>query len=68
MPNCKLRVSSSASRWIAVPSFSWSLDIGKSPSTLIALRTSRAPQSGYGRQSSNSQEMAQKVVLGIGGE
>jgi len=45
-----------------------SRDIGKSPSTRVALRTSRAPQSGYGRQSSNSQEMAQKVVLGIGGE
>ena len=45
-----------------------SRDIGKSPSTRVALRTSRAPQSGYGRQSSNSQDMAQKVVLGIGGE
>jgi hypothetical protein len=45
-----------------------SREIGKSPSTRVALRTPRAPQSAYPRQLSNSQEMAQKVVLGIGGE
>ena len=43
-----------------------SRESSKSPSTRVALRTSRAPQSGYLRQSSNSQVMAQKVVLGIG--
>jgi hypothetical protein len=43
-------------------------EIGKSPSTRVALRTPRAPQSAYHIQLSNSQEMAQKVVLGIGGE
>lgn len=45
-----------------------SQEIGKSPSTRVALRTPRAPQSAYRWQLSNSQEMAQKVVLGIGGE
>jgi hypothetical protein len=45
-----------------------SREINKSPSTRVALRTPRAPQSAYRRQLSNSQEMAQKVVLGIGGE
>ena len=44
-----------------------SREIGKS-STRVALRTPRAPHSAYRVQSSNSQEMAQKVVLGIGGE
>jgi len=57
MPNSKLRVSSSANR-----------EISKSPSTRVALRTPRAPQSAYRRQLSNGQELAQKVVLGIGGE
>jgi hypothetical protein len=45
-----------------------SREISKSPSTRMALRTPRATQSEYPRQLSNSQEMAQKVVLGIGGE
>jgi hypothetical protein len=36
--------------------------------TRVALRTPGAPQSGYHRQSNNSQEMAQGVVLGIGRE
>jgi hypothetical protein len=45
-----------------------SREIGKIPSTRVALRTPGAPQSAYGRQLSNSQEMAQNVVLGIGGE
>ena len=45
-----------------------SRDSGKSPSTRLALRTPGAPQSAYRRQSSNSQEMAQKVMLGIAGE
>jgi hypothetical protein len=45
-----------------------SREISKSPSTRVALRTPKAPQSAYRRQLSNSQEMAQKVVLGIGGE
>jgi hypothetical protein len=45
-----------------------SREISKIPTTRVALRTPRAPQSAYGRQLSNSQEMAQKVVLGIGGE
>ena len=45
-----------------------SREIGKSPSTRLALGTPRAPQSAYRRQSSNGQEMAQKVMLGIGGE
>jgi hypothetical protein len=45
-----------------------SSEISKSPSTRVALRTPKAPQSAQLRQLSNSQEMAQKVVLGIGGE
>jgi hypothetical protein len=45
-----------------------SREISKSPSTRVALRTPAAPQSAHRRQLSNSQEMAQKVVLGIGGE
>jgi hypothetical protein len=45
-----------------------SREIGKPSSTRVALRTLGAPQSAYRRQSSSSQEMAQKVVLGIGGE
>jgi len=45
-----------------------SREISKSPSTRVALRTPTAPQSAYRRQLSNSQEMAQKVVLGIGGQ
>jgi hypothetical protein len=45
-----------------------SREISKSPSTRMALRTPRASQSAYPRQLSNGQEMAQKVVLGIGGE
>jgi len=44
-----------------------SREINKSPSTRVALRTPRAPQSAYPRQLSNSQEMAQKIVLGTGG-
>ena len=44
-----------------------SREISKSPSTRVALREPRAPQSAYRRQLSNGQEMAQKVVLGIGG-
>jgi len=45
-----------------------SREIGKSPSTRVALRTPTAPQPAQLGQLSNSQEMAQKVVLGIGGE
>jgi hypothetical protein len=45
-----------------------SREMSKSLSTRVALRAPRAPQSAYRRQLSNSQEMAQKVVLGIGGE
>jgi hypothetical protein len=45
-----------------------SREMNKSPSTRVALRAPRAPQSAYRRQLSNGQEMAQKVVLGIGGE
>jgi hypothetical protein len=45
-----------------------SRETSKSPSTRVALRTPKAPQSAQLRQLSNSQEMAQKVVLGIGGE
>jgi hypothetical protein len=45
-----------------------SREISKSPSTRVALRTPSSPQSAHRRQLSNSQEMAQKVVLGIGGE
>jgi phage terminase small subunit len=45
-----------------------SREIGKSPSTRVALRTPTAPQSAQLGRLSNSQEMAQKVVLGIGGE
>src|SRR3984957_10048450 len=44
-----------------------SREIDKS-STRVALRTPRGPQAAYGVQLSNSQDMAQKVVLGIGGE
>lgn len=40
----------------------------KSPLTRVALRTPGASQPGNHRQSSNSQEMAQRIVLGIGGE
>jgi hypothetical protein len=36
--------------------------------TPAALRTARAAQPVHHRQLSNSQEMAQKVLLGIGGE
>jgi hypothetical protein len=43
-------------------------EIGKSPSTRVALRTPTAPQSAQLGHLSNSQEMARKVVLGIGGE
>jgi len=42
-----------------------SREISKSPSTRVALRT---PKAAHLRQLSNSQEMAQKMVLGIGGE
>jgi hypothetical protein len=45
-----------------------SREMSKSPSTRVALRAPRAPQPPYRRQVSNGQEMAQKVVLGIGGE
>jgi hypothetical protein len=45
-----------------------SREISKSPSTRVALRTPEAPQSAQLRRLSNSQEMAQKVVLGIGGQ
>jgi hypothetical protein len=45
-----------------------SREIGKSASTRVALRTPTAPQSAQLGQLSNSQWMAQKVVLGIGGE
>ena len=45
-----------------------SREIGKSPSTRVALRTPGASQSASRRRSTSSQEMAQKVVLGIGGE
>jgi hypothetical protein len=45
-----------------------SREISKSPSTRVALRTPREPQSAYRWQSASSQEMAQKVVLGIVGE
>jgi hypothetical protein len=45
-----------------------SSEISKSTSTRVALRTTKAPHSEYRGQLSNSQEMAQKVVLGIGGE
>jgi len=45
-----------------------SREISKSRPTRVALRAPRATQSAYPRQLSNSQEMAQKVVLGIGGE
>jgi hypothetical protein len=45
-----------------------SREMSKSLSTRVALRAPRAPQSAYRRQLSNSQEMAQKVVLGLGGE
>jgi hypothetical protein len=45
-----------------------SREISKPASTLVALRTPRAPQSASRWQSNSSQEMAQKVVLGIGGE
>ena len=43
-------------------------EIGQTPSTRVAFRTPTAPQSAHRRQLSNSQEMAQKVVLGIGGQ
>ena len=45
-----------------------SREMTKSPSTRVALRAPRAPQSAYRRELSNGQEMAQKVVLGIGGK
>ena len=45
-----------------------SREMNISPSTRLALRAPRAPQSAYRRQLSNGQEMAQKVVLGISGE
>jgi len=45
-----------------------SREISKSPSTRVALRTPRAPQSAHRWQLSSSQEMAQKVVLGRVGE
>jgi hypothetical protein len=45
-----------------------SREMSTSLSTRVALRAPRAPQSLHRRQLSNSQEMAQKVVLGIGGE
>ena len=45
-----------------------SREISKSPSTRVALRTPTAPQSAQLGQLSNSRELAQKVVLGIGGE
>jgi hypothetical protein len=45
-----------------------SREIGKPQSTRVAVRTSRASQSAYRWQLTSSQEMAQKVVLGIGGE
>jgi len=45
-----------------------SRETSKSPSTRVALRAPRAPLSAYRRQLSNGQEMAQRVVLGIGGE
>jgi hypothetical protein len=45
-----------------------SREISKIPTTRVALRTPRASQPASGRQLGNSQEMAQKVVLGIGGE
>ena len=45
-----------------------SREIGKSPSTRVALSSPRASQSVSRGQLTSSQEMAQKVVLGIGGE
>ena len=45
-----------------------SREVSKSPSTRVALRTPGASQSASSRQLTSSQEMAQKVVLGIGGE
>jgi hypothetical protein len=45
-----------------------SREIGRPPSTRVALRTPRASQSAYRWQLTSSQAMAQKVVLGIGGE
>ncbi len=45
-----------------------SREIGKPPSTRVALRTPRASQSAYRWQLTSSQEMAQKVLLGRGGE
>jgi hypothetical protein len=45
-----------------------SREIGATPFTRVAIRTPGAPPSGYRRQLSNSQQMAQNVVLGIGGE
>lgn len=45
-----------------------SQEIGKSATTRVALRATSASGTAYRRQFSNSQEMAQKVVLGVGGE
>jgi hypothetical protein len=43
-------------------------EIGKSRSTRVALSTPRASDSAFRGHLTSSQEMAQKVVLGIGGE
>lgn len=45
-----------------------SQEIGKGPTTRVTLRTPRSVQSANARQFSSSQEMAQKLVLGIVGE
>jgi hypothetical protein len=45
-----------------------SQEISKGPTTQLTLRTPRSLQSANARQFSSSQEMAQKLVLGIVGE
>ena len=64
----RIRARTDAQQQAASVLLGSSRETSKSPITRVAFRTPGASQSAPRRQSTSSQEMAQKVVLGIGGE